>query len=453
MAQAPNRNDPVVLNEAWSLNVSPSGICVMSAAAVCAGVTTRLEFSLPDGVAISADSTAKWGVPLPEAGLQVTGWQFAALSAGAVEALVGYVGGGAPGRTLLMSQALQRLVCTSAPMQKMLVSIQTAAPSRSSVLIQGPRGSGKEFVARALHERSSRASKPFIAVDCGAFQESLLDGELFGSVRGAFSGADADRVGLIGAADGGTLFLDEIGNMSPPLQCRLLRVLSTGELRRVGSHRIERVDVRIIAATNEDLSFLCLETRFRPDLLDRLNTFTVFVPSLCQRREDILPLSEIFLTEAALGSDRTVALSREAEMALLAYPWPGNVRELQSAMEYAYRSSDRALTIEPGHLPEAITRMACRGWADPPQSLYAQVEALERAAISRELANCDGVLRAAAAKLGLSPMTLGRKVRAYGLQPLATHARPESHRSISIDRTTTSSGARTRKASRRQPRA
>ncbi|MHB0805950.1 sigma-54-dependent transcriptional regulator [Stutzerimonas nitrititolerans] len=223
-----------------------------------------------------------------------------------------------------------------APMQDLFGKIRKVAPTDSNVLIQGESGTGKELVARALHNLSQRAKAPMISVNCAAIPETLIESELFGHEKGAFTGASAGRAGLVEAADGGTLFLDEIGELPLEAQARLLRVLQEGEIRRVGSTQSQKVDVRLVAATHRDLKTLAKLGDFREDLYYRLHVIALKLPPLRERGNDILEIAKAFLARqcARMGSE-AMYFSREAEQAIRHYPWPGNVRELENAIERA----------------------------------------------------------------------------------------------------------------------
>ncbi|KRW73510.1 Fis family transcriptional regulator [Pseudomonas sp. TTU2014-096BSC] len=223
-----------------------------------------------------------------------------------------------------------------APMQDLFGKIRKVAPTDSNVLIQGESGTGKELVARALHNLSQRAKAPMISVNCAAIPETLIESELFGHEKGAFTGASAGRAGLVEAADGGTLFLDEIGELPLEAQARLLRVLQEGEIRRVGSTQSQKVDVRLVAATHRDLKTLAKLGDFREDLYYRLHVIALKLPPLRERGNDILEIAKAFLARqcARMGTE-AMYFSREAEQAIRHYPWPGNVRELENAIERA----------------------------------------------------------------------------------------------------------------------
>ncbi|HLW82266.1 MAG TPA: sigma-54 dependent transcriptional regulator [Candidatus Acidoferrales bacterium] len=257
-------------------------------------------------------------------------------------------------RELRRLTGLDHIVGTSAKMRAIFELIQTIAPQASRVMITGESGTGKELVARAIHENSARARAPFITINCGAFPETLLESELFGYVKGAFTGANENRAGLFQAADGGTLFMDEIGNMSPAMQVKLYRVLQEGKVRPIGSTEEIDVDVRVIAATNKDLEKEIAEERFREDLYYRLSVIPVHLPALRERREDIPLLARHFLERFRNTTGKNVdGIEPKAMERLEAYDWPGNVRELENTME-------RAVALETGKrvslegLPERI---------------------------------------------------------------------------------------------------
>ncbi len=226
------------------------------------------------------------------------------------------------------------IVAESAPMQRVLELARRAAASDATVLIQGDTGTGKELVARTIHAHSKRRERAFVPVNCGAYTDSLLASELFGHIRGAFTGAFADRKGVFEAASGGTVFLDEIGAMSAAMQVKVLRVLQEQSVLRVGASRELDVDVRVVAATNTDLAALAREGTFREDLYYRVKVVSCWIPPLRERRDDILPLAKHYLSLFAKESKREIiALSAEAEVAILSHDWPGNVRQLRAEME------------------------------------------------------------------------------------------------------------------------
>src|SRR6202041_2680450 len=228
------------------------------------------------------------------------------------------------------------IIGASPKMRDLFDLIETIAPQSSRVLITGESGTGKELVARAIHENSARAKAPFITINCGAFPETLLESELFGYLRGSFTGANENRRGLFQAADGGTLFMDEIGNMSLTMQVKLYRILQEGKVRPVGSTEESSVDVRVIAATNKDLEKEIAEGRFREDLFYRLDVVPIHLPPLRERREDIPLLVNSFLVEFARQNQKKISgLSADAQEALQKYSWPGNIRQLRAVIERA----------------------------------------------------------------------------------------------------------------------
>ena len=276
------------------------------------------------------------------------------------------------------------LVGRSAPLRELCEQVRQVAPTLSPVLIEGPSGSGKELIARAIHGTGSRRGQPFISVNCGAIPENLLESELFGHEKGAFTGAESTRVGLFEEAHGGTLFLDEIGLMSPVCQGKLLRVLEGGMIRRVGANREFQVDVRVVAATNEPLQDLVAAKRFREDLFYRLNVVALRVPSLAERREDI-PLLSYHLAErfSKAAKKPFEAFSPKALAALSAYAFPGNVRELRNIVERAVVFS-RGPVIGVQDLPEQIRRLA-----EQPETAAASSEAVAAARDAHVLSSTD----------------------------------------------------------------
>ncbi|WP_041381752.1 sigma-54-dependent transcriptional regulator [Spiribacter curvatus] len=309
-------------------------------------------------------------------------------------------------------ESFHGMVGQSAPMQQLYRSIERIATTDSPVLIHGESGTGKELVAAAVHAESARAGKPFIAVNCAGVPAELLESEFFGHVRGAFTGADSARRGLLQAADTGTLFLDEIGEMPMPLQAKLLRVLEDGSLRPVGADTEFQVDVRIVAATNRDLTQRVADGDFREDLFYRIDTFTVTVPPLRQRGTDIDRLAVGFLTAAARRQGREPpALTPEARAELAAHDWPGNVRELANAMERALAFAN-GQQIEAVDLPGRIGRAPdaptlTRGHEERSFATLAEVEASH----IRQVLDAVGGNRSRAADiLGIGRRTLYRKL-------------------------------------------
>ncbi|MFT3711468.1 MAG: sigma 54-interacting transcriptional regulator [Archangium sp.] len=296
-------------------------------------------------------------------------------------------------------------------MQAVLGQIRVAAPHKVSVLLQGETGTGKEVLSRIVHRLSDRRDGAFVVQDCGALTETLLESELFGHVRGAFTGAVADHPGLFVMADRGTVFLDEIENTTPSLQAKLLRVLETGEVRPVGGTQIRRVDVRLVTASNRNLEAEVRAGKFRGDLFFRLNTFTVEVPPLRLRQDDLLELARSFVDLFNHSHRKHVlGLSSRAERQLLAGAWPGNVRELRNVIERAVLLCPTGELIETAHLPK-LTQVA-PGHASPLRSQLADTEAqVLREALQRN----HGIVRRAAKELGMDPVTLSRRAKKLGL--------------------------------------
>jgi two-component system, NtrC family, response regulator HydG len=302
------------------------------------------------------------------------------------------------------------MVVRSEPMRRILGLARRVAAVDTTVLITGESGVGKERLAKFIHHQSSRGDRAFVAVNCGAIDENLLESELFGHKRGAFTGANEDRQGLFEAADGGTILLDEIAEVSPTTQVKLLRVLQEREIRPVGSSETIPVDIRVLAATNRDLTEEMRTGRFREDLYYRLDVFGIEVPPLRNRRDDILELARILLTAAAERMDRSiVGLSPEAADALLLYPWPGNVRELQNAMEYAAVVCDSP-RVQLEDLPMNV-RVALD--EDDSASSMCTLANVEREHILNVLDQCDGNREQAAEVLGIGVATLYRRLKDY----------------------------------------
>ncbi|CAN5393442.1 hypothetical protein BH11MYX1_BH11MYX1_05570 [soil metagenome] len=305
-------------------------------------------------------------------------------------------------------------------MQELYSLIERVAPTDSTVLIQGENGTGKELVARAIHTRSLRSGHRFVVTNCSAFNDNLLDSELFGHKRGAFTGAVVDKAGLFETADLGTFFLDEIGDMSPTLQVKVLRVLQEGTFNRVGDPETRKVDVRIIAATNRDLTAMVSDGQFREDLFYRINVINVALPALRERRGDVALLVEAFLTrQSNQAKARAKRLSAGCMQRMLEYPWPGNVRELENEIE--------RLVVLSGDAPwiaESLLSPRIRTYAPDPESiadadvdsLPAAVEALERKMISAAMRRHNGNKTRAAEELKVSRRNLIRLVQKYELE-------------------------------------
>jgi DNA-binding NtrC family response regulator len=312
---------------------------------------------------------------------------------------------------------VEGIVGSSRAMEEVLRKIRLAAPTRMNVLITGESGTGKELVARAIHALSPRAGRPFLPLNCAAIPETLLESELFGHEKGAFTGATASRPGKLESAEGGTLFLDEVGDVPLAIQAKLLRAIEQKEVLRVGSSQVLKVDVRILAATNRDLKSLVEEKAFREDLFYRLNVFSILVPPLRERREDIPKLSEHFLE--LLAEENSIPpkrLAPAALKALLAYRWPGNVRQLRNALETASVVATGDV-IEFGDLPPEVTRTDISPSSPEPIPLPASrtLEEIERDAIRDALARTGGNKTQASKLLGIGLRTLHRKVKEYGI--------------------------------------
>ncbi|MFQ6092634.1 MAG: sigma 54-interacting transcriptional regulator [bacterium] len=306
------------------------------------------------------------------------------------------------------------ILAKSHQMQKVLEIVHRIAPTDISVLIDGESGTGKELVARAIHEQSHRADQPFIAVNTGALPETLLESELFGHVRGAFTGAVADKKGLFEEANRGTIFLDEIGDMSPAMQIKLLRVLQEHEIRRVGGNRSIRIDVRLIAATNRNLLELIRERKFRQDLYYRLNVIQITLAPLRERGDDILSLASHFVQRFSQKMGKVVTdISQQARELLMAYPWPGNVRELENAMERAVALTIGS-SITPTDLPINIQQASCSTAPSAKKSrgtLKEAVQESEREYILKSLEEHSWNLGRAAEQMGIGRTTLWRKLK------------------------------------------
>jgi len=309
--------------------------------------------------------------------------------------------------------ALPGLVTGSARMAQVLDLVRRVAPTDATVLIHGESGAGKELIAKAIHHASQRARRPFVAINCAALPETLLESELFGHVKGAFTGAATNKKGLFEEAHGGTLLLDEIGEMPPSLQAKLLRTLQSGEIRPVGSTQSIIIDARVVAATHRDLAQMIRQGGFREDLFYRLNVIPVTLPSLRERREDIPLLAEHFLARFAERQNRVLRLSPAAMERLLRYPWPGNVRELENAMERSAILA-QADTIEPPDLPAHVTAGLALGPAPSLGSPQTLAET-ERILIMQTLERSGWNHSRAAEALGIGRTTLWRKLKEYGI--------------------------------------
>ena len=285
--------------------------------------------------------------------------------------------------------------------------VQEVAPTPASVLISGPSGTGKELVARVIHRLSLRKEKPFIAVQCAALTDTLLESELFGHERGAFTGAISTRKGRFELADGGTIFLDEVGEITPSVQVKLLRVLQEREFERVGGNTPISVNLRIISATNRDLKEEVSQRRFREDLFYRINVFPLNLPPLIDRQEAIIPLAEYFARKFSLTLGKKITdFSPEAKSLLLSYPWPGNIRELQNVIE-------RAVILSKGRIE--LQHLNIDPLEDPNSTGTGLLQANERELIHKVLSETGGNRKQAALILGISLRTLQYRIKEYGL--------------------------------------
>ncbi len=396
------------------------------------------DLRMPDGSGLDVLRTAK--VSAPEAGVILltayAGWESAkeAIQLGALDY---FEKGGDPDELLhridkaLEEKALRRenenlrqqiqeryglpgIIARSAEMRNALDLVARVAPTDATVLVRGESGTGKELIAKAIHHASRRARGPFVAVNCGAVPETLLESELFGHVKGAFTGAAAAKKGLFEEAHQGTLFLDEIGEMTPALQVKVLRALQDGEIRPVGSTQSITVDVRVLAATHRDLEQMIHQGAFREDLFYRLNVIALGLAPLRDRREDIPVLAEHLLDRHGSKLGRQLRLSADALDRLLAYPWPGNVRELENTMERSAILS-RTETVGPDDLPPHVAAGTTLGRSPalPPQQTLANVE---RAHVVQTLERCGWNHSRTAEALGIGRTTLWRKLKEYGLE-------------------------------------
>jgi two-component system response regulator HydG len=305
---------------------------------------------------------------------------------------------------------LDQIVGRSQLLRELLDRVVRVAPTDATVLITGESGTGKELIARALHASSRRAEKPFIPVNCAAITDTLLESELFGHARGSFTGATRARRGLFEEAHGGTLFIDEIGETAFGFQAKLLRAIQEGEIRRVGESLPVKVDVRVIAATNQNLKQAVAEKRFREDLFYRLNVVPLRVPPLRERPEDIPVLAQHFLERAAQRTGDHKTLSADAVQKLVEYPWPGNIRELENMIQ-------QAAALAPGATLSATDirfEAPSSPGAPPAQTLAEAVDVAERRAIELAVTRCGGDLTRVAQELGVSSTTLWRKMKRLG---------------------------------------
>ncbi|MEW8396013.1 MAG: sigma-54 dependent transcriptional regulator [Candidatus Thiodiazotropha sp.] len=321
-------------------------------------------------------------------------------------------------RQLEQSNQRSSLVGNSEALAKVRQLIEAVAPNDITVLIQGESGSGKELVARAIHAQSHRKNHNFVAIDCCTLQENLFESELFGHEKGAFTGADKQKKGLIEGAEGGTLFLDEIGEINSSGQAKLLRVLETGQYRRLGSTKDLNANVRIVAATNRDLETMSSEGGFRSDLFFRLNAFNIVMPPLRNRRDDIPELAKHFLTNHNFSTRVNKNLSSSAIRLLISYDWPGNIRELKNVIERAIILSGERQSIKPEHF--AFTRTL--GKSDGVVSLSFEhdpsLEELEASYLSYQLKKYSGRRAKVAQVMGISERSIYRMIKRYSLDDI-----------------------------------
>ncbi len=323
---------------------------------------------------------------------------------------------------------LGNIIGRSSRMQAVYQMIETVAEVQSTVLVTGESGTGKELVARAIHDLSPRAEKPFISINCGAFTETLLESELFGYMKGAFTGAAANRKGLFEAAHRGTIFLDEIGEMSPAMQVKLLRVLQERKVRPVGAHDELDIDTRVIAATNRDLAQMVKDSQFREDLFYRVSVIPIELPPLRDRSEDIPDLIDHFVNKFCRETGRMLAINEKALRLLEAYSWPGNVRELEHTIERAV-ALERTDAIQPDRLPQAVTnynpaRVASESaLPDEGLNITAHLDHLEKNYILEALQRTGGNQTRAAELLHLSVRSLRHLLDKHGIRGMTAQLR------------------------------
>src|SRR5687768_5797457 len=322
-----------------------------------------------------------------------------------------------------------RIIGSSGALGKVLDVVRKVAKSNTTVLVRGETGTGKELIAGAVHHNSHRAARNFVKVNCAALQENLLESELFGHEKGAFTGADKQRIGRFEQADGGTLFLDEIGDMSPSTQAKILRVLQEHEFERLGGTRTLRVDVRLIAATNRDLPAMVQAGQFREDLYYRLNVVSIEMPPLRERKDDIVPLANSFIRRFSAELKKKIdGLEPEAQKLLMRYNWPGNIRELENAIERAMLLADgRAIAADDLRLGETPSSSGSRDHAPvvkiPPTGI--PLDDIERHALIEALKMSNWVQKDAAELLAISPRVMNYKIKTLGIEfPRGRRAAP-----------------------------
>ena len=334
---------------------------------------------------------------------------------------------------------LSNIIGQSERMQAVFQMIETVAQVPSTVLLTGDSGTGKELVARAIHDLSPRAQKPFVSVNCGAFTETLLESELFGYVKGSFTGATANRKGLFEAANHGTIFLDEIGEMSPAMQVKLLRVLQERKVRPVGAHEELEVNTRVIAATNRDLSAMVKDGTFREDLFYRISVIPMELPPLRERAGDIVELAQYFIAKHCAQTGRTLTISPPTMRLLENYSWPGNVRELEHTIERAV-ALETTDVIQPERLPEQITKYSqarvASGFDLPSEgiNLTAHLDQLEKTYLLEALKRTEGNQTNAAQLLQMSVRSLRHLLDKHGVRGLTAQMRDERRSGETIPR-------------------
>ncbi|HVS20240.1 MAG TPA: sigma-54 dependent transcriptional regulator, partial [Pyrinomonadaceae bacterium] len=332
---------------------------------------------------------------------------------------------------------LGNIIGQSDRMQSVYQMIETVAQVQSTVLITGESGTGKELVARAIHDLSPRAQKPFVSINCGAFTETLLESELFGYIKGSFTGATANRKGLFEAANQGTIFLDEIGDMSTAMQVKLLRVLQERKVRPVGAHEEMEINTRVIAATNRDLTALVKDGAFREDLFYRVSVIPIELPPLRERGADIAELTEHFIEKYCTQTGRAVSISGQAMRLLEAYSWPGNVRELEHTIERAV-ALEKTDTIQPERLPEQVTNYSQARIASELElptdgiNLTAHLDQLEKTYLLEALRRTEGNQTNAAELLKLTVRSLRHLLDKHGVRGLTAQMRDERRSSDTI---------------------
>jgi two-component system, NtrC family, response regulator PilR len=326
--------------------------------------------------------------------------------------------------------SLGNIIGHSERMQAVYQMIETVAEVQSTILVTGESGTGKELVARAIHDLSPRAERPFVSINCGAFTETLLESELFGYVKGAFTGANTNRKGLFEAANRGTIFLDEIGEMSPAMQVKLLRVLQERKVRPVGAHEELDIDTRVIAATNRDLSQMVKDGQFREDLFYRVSVIPIELPPLRERTEDIVELTEHFVKKFCAQTGRQISISEKALRLLEIYSWPGNVRELEHTIERAV-ALERTDTIQPERFPEQITNYnparIASAFALPDEgiNITAYLDQLEKTYILEALRKTNGNQTRASELLHLSVRSLRHLLDKHSIRGLTAQLRDD----------------------------